>query len=61
MTTTITTTENHDLKVGDVITFYVDDTRWFIRLWCWITFKQLPKKLVEQRITSFVTSTRFTI
>ena len=53
---TITTSQRHDLKVGDWI-LLSDERPWWLRLWHWI----IRKKIERTMIVTSVTSTTMTV
>lgn len=46
---------------GSDILIYSDDTRWWVRLWCWIRRKPSPQIATPYTVTDIPSSTTLTI
>lgn len=58
--TTVTTSQGHELRAGDLVTIELEDRRWWRRLWYFVTFRSRPMRTRTFKIGE-TTSTSFTI
>lgn len=40
-----------EIKVGDIFTVDMPETRRLVRLWCWLTRKPVPLRRVAMKVT----------